>query len=106
MSLGMEVGLDPNDIVLDGGPDVPFQKGGRAPDCRAPDYRPMSIVLDGDPAPPPTRRCAYRRATSQSRDAARAVERDIDPAPPPKKGAQAPHFRPMSIMAKQLDGSR
>jgi len=31
---------------------------------------------------------------------------DEDPAPPPQKGGTAPNFRPMSIVAKRLDGSR
>jgi len=31
---------------------------------------------------------------------------DGDPALPQKKGAQPPNFRPMSIVAKRLDGSR
>jgi len=31
---------------------------------------------------------------------------DGDPAPPPQKGGGAPNFRPMSIVAKGLDGSR
>ena len=32
---------------------------------------------------------------------------DVDPAPFPKKGAEPlPNFRPMSIVAKRLDGSR
>ena len=31
---------------------------------------------------------------------------DGDPAPPPKGGIAAPTFRPMSIVAKRLDGSR
>jgi len=29
-----------------------------------------------------------------------------DPAAPPQKGGGAPSFRPMSIVAKQVDGSR
>jgi len=67
--LGTEVGLDPSDIVLDGDPAPPPQKGDRAPN-----FRSMSIVakqlhasvgatcmevglgsghivIDGDPAP-------------------------------------------------------
>jgi len=43
--LGMEVGLDPSDIVLDGDPALPPQNGGTAPN-----FRPMSVVakwLDG-----------------------------------------------------------
>ena len=31
---------------------------------------------------------------------------DEDPAPPPKNWAQPPNFRPMSIVANHLDGSR
>jgi len=31
---------------------------------------------------------------------------DGDPVPFPQKGAQYPNFRPMSIVAKQLDGLR
>jgi len=31
---------------------------------------------------------------------------DVDPAALPKKGAEPPNFRPMSIVAKRLDGSR
>ena len=31
MSPGNKVGLDPSDIVLDGDPAPPLQKGGRAP---------------------------------------------------------------------------
>jgi len=31
---------------------------------------------------------------------------DGDTAPSPKKGAEPPNFQPMSIVAKQLDGSR
>jgi len=43
--VGMQVGLDPGDFVLDGDPAPPPQKGGRAPD-----FRPVFIVakrLDG-----------------------------------------------------------
>jgi len=45
MSLGMELGLDPGDFVLEGDPVAPSPKGGRPPD-----FRPMLIVtkrLDG-----------------------------------------------------------
>ena len=31
---------------------------------------------------------------------------DGDPAPLPKNGAEPPNFRPMSVVAKRLDGSR
>ena len=46
MPLGVEVGLGPGDIVLDGDPASPSKKGGTA----LPNFRPMSIVakrLDG-----------------------------------------------------------
>ena len=46
MSLGMELGLDPGDFVLDGDPVAPPQRGGGGP----PNFRPMFIVtkrLDG-----------------------------------------------------------
>jgi len=39
MPLGTEVGLDRSDIVLDGDPAPPSEKGGRAPN-----FRFMSIV--------------------------------------------------------------
>jgi len=45
MTLGMEIGLGPVHIVLDGDPAPPLQKGGRAPN-----FCPVSIVakrLDG-----------------------------------------------------------
>jgi len=31
---------------------------------------------------------------------------DADPAPPPPKGHSRPNFRPISIVAKRLDGLR
>jgi len=40
MPLGIEVGLDPSDVVLDGNPAPPLQKGSRAPNIR-----PMSILV-------------------------------------------------------------
>ena len=71
MALGMEVGLSPGHIVLDGDPAPPPQKGGGAPEFSAHVYcgptagwiqmalgtdvglGPGHIVLDGDPAPLP-----------------------------------------------------
>ena len=96
MPLGMEVGLSPADFVFDGDP-APPQKGGGAPPqfsahvycgqtaawIKMPlgtevDLGPDDIVLDGDPAPPS-----------------------------PKRGqSPIPNFRPMSLVAKLLDGSR
>ena len=31
---------------------------------------------------------------------------DGDPAPPPERGTALPNFRPISVVAKWLDGSR
>ena len=47
MALGTEVGLGPDDIVLDGDPALASPKRGQSP---VPNFRPMSIVaklLDG-----------------------------------------------------------
>jgi len=75
MPRGMEVGLDPSDIVLDGDPATPPQKGDWAPPkknkknlahvycgqtdgwikmqlCTKVGFSPGHIVLHGDPAPP------------------------------------------------------
>ena len=73
MPLGMEVGLGPDDFVLDGDPVYPLPKKGRSPPIFSPRLlwpngcmdedatwyggRPQpglrDIVLDGNPAPPP-----------------------------------------------------
>jgi len=89
MKLGVEVGLGPGHIVLDGDPAPP--KAAQPPifgPCllwpngwiKMPlgtevGLGPGFIVLDGDPALP-------------------------------KKGHSTPTFQPISIVAKQLDGSR
>ena len=95
MPLSMEIGLSPNDFVLDGDP-APHPRNGHGPqfsahDCCGPTAKwikmplgrelglvPGDFVLDGNPA-----------------------------APSPNRGAEAPKkFRPMFIVAKRLDGSR
>jgi len=71
MALGMEVGLGPNHIVLDGGPSSPPQQGSRPSQFSAHFYSrqtagcikmplgmevgfsPGDFVLDGEPASPP-----------------------------------------------------
>ena len=96
MPLAREVGLGPGDIMLDGDPVPPAQKGSTA----APYFSarvccdqmarwikmllgmevglsPRDFVLDGDPIPLPKRRLYG-----------------------------APNFRPMSIVAKRLNGSK
>ena len=55
----------------------------------------------------------YQGLELSTADAVNATLLDWDPAPPPKrgtvlppKGAQPPNFRPMSVVAIQLDRSR
>jgi len=89
MPLGMEVGLSPGDCVRWG--PSPSPKGSRAPEFSAQmaawikmplgteiSLSPDDTVLDGEPDPPPQK----------------------------GGGALLPNFRPMSIVAKRLDGSR
>ena len=100
MKLGMQVGLGPTHIVLDGDP-TPLPKGAVPKEAEPPQFSayiyccqlagwikislgtevgldPSNIVLDGHPAPPP--------------------HKGTEPLPT--------NFRPMSIVAKRLDGSR
>ena len=88
MKLGMQVGLAPGHIVLDGDPAPPSQKKGTEPL----NFRPMPIVakrLDGS-------RChlLWRYASAQATLCYVGTSR-------PKKGGTAPNFRPMSIAAKR-----
>jgi len=97
MKLGMQIGLGPGHIVLDG-TQLPLPQKGTAPQFSAHicssqmaarikvslgvelGHGPGDFVLDGDPAPCP---------------------------PPPEKGGRAPqNFRPMFIVAKRLGESR
>jgi len=96
MPLVRKVDRHPSGIVFDGDPASPPQKGGRAPSqfsvhvycaqtagwikmplCMDVGADPSDIVLDGDPA-----------------------------LFSPKMGLSRPNFRPIFIVAKQLDGSR
>ena len=88
MPLGMEIGLGPGDIVLDGDP-APPKRGAQPIQCllwpngwmdldetwHAGGPWLSSLVLDGYSAPPPTRGTAC-------------------------------NFWPVSVLAKRLDGSR
>ena len=94
MSLGMEVGLGPDDIVLDGDLAPPLQKGDRAP---LPKFWPMSIVakrLDGS-----RWHLACRWALVQATLCKTGNQL-------PKKEAEFPSFPPILIVAKLLDASR
>jgi len=50
MKLGMEVGLGPGHIVLDGDPAPPQKKGAQPPIfTAAPTFQPMSVVAKRSP---------------------------------------------------------
>ena len=94
MPLGMEVGLDPSDIVLDADPALRSSKRVQSPQFSAHVYcgqtagwikMPLSMEVGLDPG---------------------HIVLDGDPAPIPKKGGTAPNFRSMFVLAKRLDGSR
>jgi len=94
--LGMEVGLEPSDTVLDGDPAPLPQKGGRAPN-----FRPTSIVA---------KRLHGSIKMSLSMEVGIGPGHrvlDGDPTHLSQKGEQPPpHFQPMFVVAKRLDGSR
>jgi len=96
MKLGMQVGLGPGHIVLDGDP-LPLPKGGGR-------------------APPQISAHVYCGQTAGWMKLVLGMEVglstgnfviDGDPALLPKRGgAPLPNFRPISIVAKRLDASR
>jgi len=92
MKLGMQVGLGPGHIVLDGNP-VPPPPTGHSPQFSAhiccglmAAWIKMSLGMEQGLGPGD-------------------FVLDGDPAPLPKRGAEPPNFRPMSIVAKRLHGS-
>jgi len=95
MKLGVQVGLSPGHMVLDGDPALP--KGAQPPQFSAhvrcgqtAGWIKMPLGIEVGLCPGD-------------------FVLDMDPAPPPqKKGSQPPQFSAcgMSIAAKQLDGSR
>jgi len=96
MPLGMEVGLSPRDFVSDGDP-VPSSKRGRRPSIFGPCLSPPNRRRDQDATgyggrPRPRRHCV--------RWGPRFLLPERGQSPP------LPNFRPMSIVAKRLDGSR
>ena len=135
MALGMEVGLGPDDIVLDGVPALPSPKGGRAPSPIFVSRRlwPNSWMDQGGTwhGGGPWSRPHCARWVSPSilahfycGQTAGCIKMplgmdvglspgdfglDGDPVPLPKKAAEPPSpkkNRPMFIVAKRLDGSR
>jgi len=125
MPLGVEVGLDPSDIVLDRDPAPASPERGQSPPpifgpcllwpngCMDQDAtwyegnpRPGNIVLDADPSPAP---CLLWPDSWMDQDA-NWYEGRPQPRPhcvtwgpnsPLQKGAQSQNFRPMSIVAKR-----
>jgi len=127
MKLGMVVGIRPGHVVLDGDPAPPSPKGAqpqfsahvccgqttkwiKMPLGREVGLGPGEIVLDEDPAPSKGHSPQFSAHVCCGQTAGRIKMRlgtevglgpgDIVSAPP-KKGAQPPTFRPMSIVAKR-----
>ena len=92
MKLGMQVGLDPGHIVLDGDP-APLLQRGTAPQFSA---HICCGHMAGWIKMPLGRKVALDPSD---------IVLDGDHVPPPAKGGRATSFRPMSIVAKRLYGS-
>jgi len=92
MPLGMEVGLGPGDFVLDGNPASSSPKRGWSPPISGPCLLWPNGWMDQDGT--------WHGGGPRSRPHCARC----GPSSPPKKGP--PYFRPSSIVAKPLDGSR
>jgi len=96
MILGMEVGLRPGDFMLDGDPAPLPQKGAEPP------FQFSAHFYCGQ-----TAGCIKMPLGMDVGFSPGDFVLDGDLAPLPNKGAEPlPNFRPMSIVAKRLDGSR
>ena len=94
MPLGTEIGLGPNDIVLDGDAATPPQKGDGAPcPILAQSLLWPNSWMDQDGTWHGGGPCPGH------------IVLDGDPGPRPQKRGHTPNFRPMSIVAKHLDAS-
>ena len=93
MPLGMEVNLGPGVVVLDRDLAGPPQEGGGAPQIFSPCLLWPNGWMDQD------------GTWHGSRLSPGDFVLDARPSPLPQKG-RAPNFRPMSIAAKRLHGSR
>jgi len=87
MPLGMEVGLEASDIVLDGKPAPPPQKGAEAPNFRPHVCCGQTAAWIKMPLGTKVGLCPGR------------IVFHWDPSPPPKRDT-APNFRHKSIVAK------
>ena len=95
MPLGTEVGLVPDDIVLDGDPAPPPQKGGRTP------HQFLAYVYCGQTA-------VWIKVALGMEVGLGPGDIVLDgyPASLPNKGAEPPIFQTIFIVAKRLDASR
>jgi len=94
MKLGVQVGLGPGHIVLDGDPAPPSSKEAQPPIF-------LAHICCGQMAG-----CIKMPLGREIGLGPSDSVLDGDPAPPPHKGGRALHFMPMSIVAKRLYGSR
>ena len=93
MALGVEVGLGPGHIVLDGDP-APLPKKGAEPQI----FGPILLWPNG---------WMHQDATWYGgRPQPRRLCVRWGPSPPTQKWGRALNFRPTSVVAKQLHGSR
>jgi len=93
MAFGVEIGLSPADFVLDEDP-APSPKRGHSPQF-------LALVYCGQMAA-----CIKLPLGTEVGVGPDDIVLNGDPAPPSPKGAQSPNFRPMSVVAKRLDGLR
>jgi len=91
MSLGREIGLSPSDIVLDGDPAPPSQKGDTAPI--------FGHVYCGQTVGWIKMPLGMEVGLGLGH-----IVLDGNPAPPPPKG-HSPQFSPIPVVVKWLDGS-
>jgi len=97
MKLGVQVGLGPGHIVLDGDPAPPPPTGGGE---QSPQF--SAHVRCGQTAGWIKMALGIEVGLGPG-----CIVLDWDPAPSPKKGEEPPlNFRPISIVAKRLDASR
>ena len=94
MALGMEVGLGPVHIVLDGDTASPPPKRWQSPQFSAHLY---CVQTAG---------CIKMPFDMEVGLSTEDFVLDGDPASPSQKGGGAPNFRPVSIVSKRLNGSR
>jgi len=93
MKLDMQVGLGPGHIVLDGDSAPPPQKGAEPP-----------IQFSAHVCCGQTAGWIKMSLGTEVGIGPEDIVLDVDPAPLPKKGVEPPNFRPMSNVAKRLDG--